>query len=106
MIKPCTKCKKIKDGFEKNGYNEYVNLRNLVKTSEIVFLAGNCPIDDIEDHLEKGDLYTIEHYFQCECGLIYYTGFCIYGRPIVKTLKELPDNLKTIFSNCFGEFFN
>lgn len=102
--KNCDNCKEIFNGYEERGYNNYKLLRDLVKKGEFSFIAGSCHLDDIEYHMEREDLYTIEHYFGCKCGLIYYTGFCVRGRPIVKIIEKLPKSICKIMSGHYGIF--
>jgi len=70
----------------------YQNLRELVNKNKLEFLAGDCPLDDIELHLERQDLFTMCHYFLCPCGKIFFVGFCYRGIPICKIVSELPNS--------------
>lgn len=80
-------------------------MRELVKKEDITFYAGSCPLDELEKHLDLEDLYTIEHYFKCQCGMYYYTGFCIRGMPILRANEIPPKNIAKTISGHYGELF-
>lgn len=112
ILKKCVLCDRISNDFQPKRpctHAEYMGafvlMRNLVKTGDIVFLAGSCPLDELEKYLEIEDLYTIEHYFKCRCGKIYYTGCCIRGRSILDVVNSLPVNIKITISGRYGSYF-
>ncbi|MEL7603171.1 MAG: hypothetical protein AAGU77_08440 [Bacillota bacterium] len=79
-------------------------LRQLVENEEVEFLAGNCPLSDIEEHIEREDLYTINHYFRCKCGQIYYLGFCCRGMPLCQLSDTVPINKNYWDGQKFGSW--
>ena len=87
----CDICKEILPFFHSHddrmeAYNDYQSayrvLRRMCINNEMEFVAGDCPLEDIEKHIELEDLYTISHYFRCKCGKIFFVGFCCRGMPI------------------------
>lgn len=107
MFVPCNNCEDIFKGYNGPSINEYdvfKRLRALTLQGDIELLAGSCPLSDFERHMDKEDLYIIEYYFKCQCGLIYYVGFCVRGKPVARILIELPDHVKNNTSGRYGRF--
>ncbi|MEO3944274.1 hypothetical protein [Gorillibacterium sp. CAU 1737] len=103
--KTCSTCESYSDDFLTLDYSRAFSLmKQLVEQGAVTFYAGSCPLDTLEVHLEREDLFTIQHYFKCGCGRFYFTGYCVRGRPIVKILDSLPDNLLTL-SGHYGAYF-
>lgn len=74
----------------------FQTLRERMMLGTLEYLAGNCPPEDIEKHIDKEDLYTMRHYFRCSCGKIFFIGYCCRGMPLGQIVDELPANLASI----------
>lgn len=69
----------------------YETLRNAAQMHTLDFLAGDCPLHDIEKHIELEDLNTMSHYFKCnKCRKIYLSGFVAGECLLVKFLINYP----------------
>lgn len=102
----CKVCVSFKSNFHQKEYIEgFTLMRDLVNRGEITFYAGSCPLNDLERHLDIEDLYTIEHYFKCRCGTFYYTGYCVRGRPILRSNEKPTKSLAKTISGHYGELF-
>ena len=75
-----------------------------VDSGRFRLIAGDCPLADIGGHIEREDLFAIEHYFQCECGRYYHSGICIRSStPILEMLVELPGDFRARFAGKFAQ---
>ena len=92
-----------------SAFNDYIwaykTLRQKVQKGYIEFLAGDCPLNDIEKHIDVEDLYTMYHYFKCKCNKIFFVGFCCRGMPLGKIISKLPDNIAEISNGHFGTYY-
>ncbi|MBM6616337.1 hypothetical protein [Bacillus suaedaesalsae] len=102
----CERCNSIGLDFKKRNYLEAFQLmREHAKQGNLTFVAGSCPLDNLEEHIETEDLYTIDHYFSCSCGQVFYTGFCIRGLPTLRLYDSLPKGFDKTISGRYGIFF-
>lgn len=84
----------------------YETLRSATQLNILEFIAGDCPLHDIENHMALEDLYTMCHYFKCnKCGRIFFIGFCCRGMPIGKIVYELPTNIEQISNGHYGTYY-
>jgi hypothetical protein len=110
----CEKCYALAELFkaaDKNPHENYLPsiafIEQLVKQGELELYAGDCPLEEIEKHLEEESHYTICHYFVCkQCNEYFFIGVCIRGRPIYKVKKDLKDeNFNNILWGRCGTFY-
>ena len=103
----CPTCSSIETEFLELDYWGAIKLmRKSVEIGKLEFVAGDCPIQDIEKEIEAESQYTYYHYFQCKCGKCFNTGVCIRSSaPIIKVLEGLPDNYMKKLNSRFGSRF-
>ncbi len=82
-------------------------LKEMESQKRIELFAGDCPIEDVLDHLGSELHYTVCHYFKCKaCGKFIFIGACIRGTPIFNTLNTLEDiDLDNILWGKIGTLF-
>jgi len=82
-------------------------MTDLVKQERLEFFAGDCPLDEVEDHLSEEIHYTIKHYFRCKgCKKYFFIGACIRGKPIYKTMVYVNDlNFENILWGHYGTLY-
>lgn len=80
--------------------------KEYVLNGKFEFIAGDCPLEDIEEHFYNEDLYTIMHYFKCECGKFYRAGACIRSTvPIVEEIDAISKDLEKRFLGKFAQLY-
>jgi len=83
-INVCNQCEIVKEMIEGPNQGDYIGnlfeLDVLVNKDVLELYAGDSPIEDVREHCEKEDRYTINHYFKCKkCGKYFFIGFCCRG---------------------------
>ena len=115
----CKTCEFIRDVFEaakKDAHDTYWPVVALLKDMEqqgrIELFAGDCPIDEIGQHLNEEIHFSVCHYFKCTSHERYYgekyffIGACVRGTPIFKVLNSLDgENLTNILWGKTGVLF-
>ena len=71
----------ISNGSIYGKYFEYIKALNEMEINGVLELyAGDSYLNDIQEHCEKEDRYTISHYYRCKrCDRIFFIGFCCRG---------------------------
>ena len=97
----CGTCEQLLSFFHRDAqkdhseaYKNYISavkaLCELTFTRKIEFIAGDCLLGDIEKCIASEKLFSVNHYFRCKCGRIFYVGYCIRGTPICEIVRYIP----------------
>jgi len=102
MAAICSTCEFIRDVFEaarKDAHSTYgpviALLKELEQQGRIELFAGDCPLDEIGQHLNGEIHFTVCHYFKCTSHKRYYgekyffIGACVRGAPRFNVLNSL-----------------
>ena len=91
----------------KNYFNALSAAKTLIKDGTMELFAGDCPIEEVEQHLKDEDLYTVILYLRCQkCNTYYWLGACVRGEPgirIVRNVHKIP--LNRVLTGRKGVFF-
>jgi hypothetical protein len=110
----CQQCSVLKKLFEAAGSNSHYNyiptlafINEMVKQGRLELYAGDCPIEDVKEHLFKELHYTICHYFKCKsCNIYFFIGACIRGAPIYRIMKDInSENIDKLLWGKYGILF-
>ncbi|WP_321384309.1 hypothetical protein [uncultured Enterococcus sp.] len=97
MSEECQYCKELplfsgKDKLPE--VNVLMICRAEIAAGNLVYLDGNCPLEESEAVLQAETQYTVTHYFRCEkCGQLLLLGFCIRGKPFFKKVAKIETGL-------------
>ena len=88
----------IDNGCDYGKYIEYINILNEMENNEVLELyAGDSYLNDIQEHCEKEDRYSISHYYRCRrCNRVFFIGFCCRGGFIFEVDKYPKSYAKSI----------
>ena len=115
----CKTCDFIQDVFaaaKKDAHHTYGPVTMLLKEMEqqkrIELFAGDCPIDEISQHLNEEIHFAVRHYFKCTSHdrhygeRYFFIGACVRGAPSFTILDSLADeNLATVLWGKTGVLF-
>lgn len=82
-------------------------LKELEEQGRIELYAGDCPVSEAKEHLERELHYTVCNYFKCKtCEKFIYIGACIRGTPKFKMLETLKEEkFERLLWGQAGTFF-
>lgn len=111
----CECCDIIKVLFKEANTNPHIYYQSIInfleameKSEKAELFAGDTLLKDAVNILYEEKHYTVCHYVRCKkCGLIYFVGACIRGKPIFKEVKDIEkENIDNLIWGCIGFYYN